>query len=447
MGQLSYGEQQSFDQQIWKKIEAAQPVISDLMLMNGARFVSACIPDRIPMASVAIHFDAGSRHEKEGEFGSLHFFEHLPPSSFRLANQGTTITQFAEQRQWGLTIGINAESLSFGFTCPDFDAGEAMKVIRDILTNPEEFYRQVFPIEKGRILNEIQLENASKGRRVHQFVSDLVMSGTGYAHPSYGYAEQVRDFSFDQVMAMGRPFLSPEHATVAISSSAEVISQAVRFFDDMSFPSAGRVTDMAKMESRPDWETLPAVSRNACHVIPAVVGQIIFNVSGEAGFRDEIVLDLLTRAYGNLLQDTLSHQHGLTYSAGSSYYRFGRVLVPHSTFNCSPEHVPEARAIATELLETFKDRLSLQMIDDEILALRNSAYLSIGENDHARMLRDMSTDPENVPSTVVDRVRVLRALKVEDLRQGVEGLMNRSDIRILLHGSEAALDAVHDSDL
>ncbi|HEY0364981.1 MAG TPA: insulinase family protein, partial [Pyrinomonadaceae bacterium] len=58
------------------RFQLPSTLIEEFTLANGLRVVLS--PDRaIPVVSIAVYYDVGSRNEKEGRTGFAHLFEHM----------------------------------------------------------------------------------------------------------------------------------------------------------------------------------------------------------------------------------------------------------------------------------------------------------------------------------------------------------------------------------
>lgn len=429
------------DAAILSRIAGNQPLITDSSLLNGARFLSACVPN-YPSASVAIHFDSGSRRELPGCEGATHFFEHLPPASFRITHEGQNLVKFAEARKWDIKIYIGQEKLTFGFVCPDYEAAESMQVLGEMLCNSEDAYRQVFPIEKGRILNEINQNQMKAGVKSYQFLTNLLFSGTGYAHPVVGTSEQVAEYEFQKIMDLGRSALSPKRATVAVSGPEGVIEQAKTFFEAMPFRGDGAAHPRFELGELPNWSKIPDVSKHTCPLFSDVEIQVL--LPGMKGFdiRESEALNIIVKDLSLQMNAVLSHETGLSYGAGMGQFHFADVGVLSAGTNVNPKNVSRALEVMGTLQRDFKSQLSEQMLHDNYVSNRNSAYLASSALNYGPTLESMAAVPERPYVTSVERLRVLRSLKVEELQAVAEKYLDPSKMRIIFHGSEQALNQI-----
>jgi predicted Zn-dependent peptidase len=423
---------------ILARIKEAEPVITDSTLSNGARFLTACTPSS-PSASIAIHFDAGSRREAPHEHGATHFFEHLPPAAFRLNGGGQDLVTFAALRAWNVGIQISQDQLSFGFNCPHFEAREAMTNICDILNTNDEVYRQVFPIERGRILNEIAQGEAQAGRRRKMYLDKLLFSDTGYGHPTIGTSEQVSGYTFEQIADLGRRVLSPQRATVAISGSSALIDEARAFFEQMPFRGTGNAVERFQLGEKPDWSKVPAVSKHSCSLFPGIQVEVL--LPGRRGFevRQGVALGVVIHQLSLELNRKLSHESGISYGAGASSSRFADTTVLSASCNVAPERVSEALKMIERALAELPEKLSERTIHEAYVCSRNLAFLGISSQNFGGVLDAMAATPQMPYFSTSENLARLGALTVTELREIAATFLDPSKSRLVLHGSDEAL--------
>lgn len=427
------------DQPILDRIRDSEPKLGEEALLNGGKLLTAEVKDPTS-SSVAVIFDAGSRREAPGEFGTLHFFEHLPPASFRLVND-TDLHHFAGARSWKFHINITNDRVMFGFTCPNYDTNEALHALRSMFQGSEERYQKVFDVEKGRILNEIDLSTKNAGSVRYNFLQQLLTSGSGYAHPIIGYKPQVAEYTFEDVVKMGRRFLTPDNATFIISGDGANITQARDVFEQLTLP--GTNLEKGAVSLKPDitFSQVPNKTVVASELFPGVdVSAVLPGMPREVSPERE-ALTAAVELLSNKVNSRISNELGLTYGAQLNhwgYQDFGFVV---TTFSTDPKNVDAATGELEALLEKLPSLVTDKYLAERYVRKRNAYYLSADHRNFGYTLESKAVDPHVPVQLASQDMALTKTLTPAMVKTAAEKYLHPGHIKYLFLGSEDALRA------
>lgn len=261
------------DKFIKELAEANSYSINRESLSGGAQLLTVDI--KTPFSFVGVIFNAGSKYEQEGQHGMLHFFEHLPPSSYahnpelqQLIKQKLGVTyelpnQFlnlARQRGWEQRIFINEDVLVCGVSAPHYDRDAAITLLSGILDAPLAAYQNSFETERSRIVNEIESSAHDFGRQVFQFIKSSCAQIEQEKHAPTGKVEEVQGHSFQQVWQLSQQHITPSNTTFLYIGEGEVPESVRNNFSTMKFFEKARNTLLTPSTSDKSPTTTPTAS-------------------------------------------------------------------------------------------------------------------------------------------------------------------------------------------
>ncbi len=188
--------------------------IEEFKLANGLRVVLS--PDRaIPVVSVAVYYDVGSRNEKEGRTGFAHLFEHMmfqgsenvpKAAHFQyIFNAGGTMngTTSTERTNYFETLPSNYLPLAFWL---ESDRMRSLKVTQENLDN-----------QRNAVQEEKRLRYDNQPY-VNAFLrmNELLFTNPANAHSTIGSMEDLDAATIDDVQEFFRIYYAPNNAVLSV---------------------------------------------------------------------------------------------------------------------------------------------------------------------------------------------------------------------------------------
>jgi zinc protease len=188
--------------------------IEQFTLANGLRIVLS--PDRtIPVVSIAVYYDVGSRNEKVGRTGFAHLFEHMmfqgsenvpKAAHFQyIFNAGGTMngTTSTERTNYFETLPSNYMPLAFWL---ESDRMRSLKVTQENLDNQRNAVQE----EKRLRYDNQPYVNA------FLLMNELIFTNPANAHSTIGSMEDLDAATIDDVREFFRIYYAPNNAVMAV---------------------------------------------------------------------------------------------------------------------------------------------------------------------------------------------------------------------------------------
>lgn len=188
--------------------------IEEFTLANGLRVVLS--PDRaIPVVSIAVYYDVGSRNEKEGRTGFAHLFEHMmfqgsenvpKAAHFQyIFNAGGTMngTTSTERTNYFETLPSNYMPLAFWL---ESDRMRSLKVTQENLDN-----------QRNAVQEEKRLRYDNQPY-VNAFLrmNELIFTNPANSHSTIGSMEDLDAATIDDVKEFFRIYYAPNNAVLTV---------------------------------------------------------------------------------------------------------------------------------------------------------------------------------------------------------------------------------------
>ena len=188
--------------------------IEQFILDNGLRVVLS--PDRaIPVVSIAVYYDVGSRNEKEGRTGFAHLFEHMmfqgsenvpKAAHFQyIFNAGGTMngTTSTERTNYFETLPSNYLPLALWL---ESDRMRSLKVTQENLDN-----------QRNAVQEEKRLRYDNQPY-VNAFLrmNELIFTNPANAHSTIGSMEDLDAATIDDVQEFFRIYYAPNNAVLTV---------------------------------------------------------------------------------------------------------------------------------------------------------------------------------------------------------------------------------------
>jgi predicted Zn-dependent peptidase len=188
--------------------------IEEITLANGLRVVLS--PDHaVPVVSIAVYYDVGSRNEKEGRTGFAHLFEHMmfqgsenvpKAAHFQyIFNAGGTMngTTSTERTNYFETLPSNYLPLAFWL---ESDRMRSLKVTQENLDN-----------QRNAVQEEKRLRYDNQPY-VNAFLrmNELIFKNPANAHSTIGSMEDLDAATIDDVQEFFRIYYAPNNAVMTV---------------------------------------------------------------------------------------------------------------------------------------------------------------------------------------------------------------------------------------
>jgi len=387
------------------------------VLPSGVRVLTEAMPGT---ASTSLGFwvGVGSRDEREGQYGSTHFLEHL-------LFKGTA-------KRSALDIAISFDSVggehnaatAKEYTCyysrvRDADVPMAVEVIGDMVTG-SVLEAAAFDVERGVILEELAMAADDPADVAGEAFFAAAFDGHALGRPIGGTPESIRAVQRDEVLAHYREHYAPNG--IVVTAAGAVDHDAFCALVEAVFQGAPTASPLARRTPQPVADkATPKLS-----VVHRPTEQVSM-LRGSQGLdlRDERrpVLSVLNAVLGGGMSSRLFQEvrerRGLAYAVSS----FAPAYLDNGAFGvyagCAPDNVPGVIEIV--------DAEFRRMVDDGITSdelrrakgqIEGALTLSLEDSD-ARMTRlgrsELGTGEFTDLATALERVDRVTTADVLDL--------------------------------
>jgi len=202
------------------KIDLADIRLHQYELSNGLRVVLNP-DDAVPVVSIAIYYDVGSRNEREGRTGFAHLFEHM-------MFQGSENVGKAEHFQFVMKAGgtmngtTSTERTNYFETLPadqlplglwlESDRMRALAVTQENLDNQREAVKE----EK-----RLRYDNQPYGQ-IFDLLMSMVYKNFANSHSTIGSMEDLDDATVEDVQEFFRIYYAPNNAVMVLSGAFDI---------------------------------------------------------------------------------------------------------------------------------------------------------------------------------------------------------------------------------
>src|SRR6188508_3746747 len=191
--------------------------IEEYRLENGLRVVLNR-DDAVPVVSIAVYYNVGSRNERDGRTGFAHLFEHMmfqgsanvpKAGHFQyIMKAGGTMngTTSSERTNYYETLPANQLPLALWL---EADRMRSLAVTQENLDNQREAVKE----EK-----RLRYDNQPYGE-VFDMISEMIYKNFANAHSTIGSMEHLDDASVEDVQEFFRIYYAPNNAVLVVSGS------------------------------------------------------------------------------------------------------------------------------------------------------------------------------------------------------------------------------------
>ncbi len=292
-------------------------VIWQSELPNGLKIL--LLPNRLPVAHVALYLNAGSRDETLAENGIAHFIEHTlfkgttHRKSFHVLNRlesvGGDLNAYTSKEETCLYAAVMQPYI-----------GRAVELFADVIFN-SVFPENELEKEKQVITDEIDSYRDNPSEQIMDDFEENLFSGHPIGRNILGTKSSVRKFKRTDVKNFIRRHYHPSRMLLAVSgnlSLPKVENLAQRFFSDTPFPAAEFLRPAFS-----DYNPFNKVIRRNHYQNHCVIGNLAYDMKHQR----RTALALLNNYFGgsamtSRLNLVVREKYGLTYNIESGYQAY-----------------------------------------------------------------------------------------------------------------------------
>ena len=395
--------------------------IKQFKLSNGLRVI-LCEDHAIPVVSVAIYYDVGSRNEKVGRTGFAHLFEHMmfqgsenvpKAAHFQyIFNAGGTMngTTSTERTNYFETLPASHLPLALWL---ESDRMRSLKITQENLDN-----------QRNAVQEEKRLRYDNQPY-VNAFLrtNELIYRNPANAHSTIGSMEDLDAATIEDVQEFFRIYYAPNNAVLTIVGdfeSAEAKDLVHEYFDDIPSQPPPPSVDTSEPE---DVAMTQEVYRDTLAPAPAfVLGWKIPPRRTPEFYAISLAADLLfegdsSRLYQKLVkgdESVVSIQGGIDERRGpSAIYIFAL-----------PKPGEEVAAIRDQIFDEIRSLRTSGPSAEEMEKLRNSLCNDVVRGRQSTMYRAQRLAEyalyDGDPSLVDSELDQYLAVKPEQIKDAIE---------------------------
>lgn len=194
--------------------------LEEYTLENGLRVVLNK-DETIPVVSIAVYYDVGSRNEREGRTGFAHLFEHMmfqgsenvpKAGHFQyVMKAGGTMNGTTSSERTNYYETLPANQLPLGLWL-ESDRMRTLAVTQENLDNQREAVKE----EK-----RLRYDNQPYGE-VFDLIGTMIYKNFANAHSTIGSMEDLDDATVEDVQEFFRVYYAPNNAVMVLSGSFDV---------------------------------------------------------------------------------------------------------------------------------------------------------------------------------------------------------------------------------
>jgi len=182
-------------------------------LNNGMKIIF--IPLDVMTISIGFFIKAGSRYENDSNSGIAHFLEHM---MFRGTMNRPSDKLLLELEKLGC---IYNAATSYEFTYYEThgnykDGLHLLDIMVDLYLNPK-FDQKDIDIEKGVVIEEINMNLDKPDRTVANELYKLVFNGSGFGRPIFGSKKNIENVTRQDLVDFRKKYYTPTNTTICIT--------------------------------------------------------------------------------------------------------------------------------------------------------------------------------------------------------------------------------------
>ncbi len=353
--------------------------VRELTLSNGLRIVSEHIPGAASVA-VGTWIGAGSRDERENEYGLAHFIEHV---TFKgTANYSMKeIMQLVEARGGSLNAFTTKEQTCYYAWVRTAYLEDAVSMTADLALRPKITEASVQK-EKGVIIEEIHGLDDEPDELVFDLFESTILAGNGLAHPVIGTEKSVASAGRTELRSFFNRYYAPNNITLIASGSHshnDLFRLAKKYFGQ----SESRTIEYQREPFLPEASKGKRIrqSREGIGQAHLIVGRTSLGMTDERLPALGLLVTLLGVGMSSRLNLRLREELALAYDTSAFHSPFAEIGAAGIYAAVTVENAKKAEAEIRKVLrglfskpitETELERTKEQVIGSLILGLEST---------------------------------------------------------------------------
>ncbi|MFI3277733.1 MAG: pitrilysin family protein [Rikenellaceae bacterium] len=283
-------------------------------LPNGMRGIHR--QTRSGVAYCALLVNAGTRDEREGEFGLAHFTEHglfkgtkrrrAYHINCRLENLGGELNAFTTKED----TTVHATTLRA-------DISKAAELIADVVFN-STFPQKEMSMERDVIYDEINSYKDSPSELIWDTFEEMLFEGSELGHNILGIKRDIKRFTGDSIRQfMERTYTCDEMVFSSIGNITpkRIVEIATRYIGGVETPRRSFVREQSKCVA-----PFNKLQNKQTHQAHCVLGGGAYSIADKRRLPLSLLVNILGGASANSrLNMVVREKYGLTYNIEASY--------------------------------------------------------------------------------------------------------------------------------
>ena len=169
--------------------------------------------DGLPLVTVSLWVNAGSRYENKGNNGIAHFFEHIV---FRRGKENKeALGKLVEAMGGEINAITSKDYVNFYFTIPAKHLSRALKLLSQNVFYPT-LNEQDIEEEKRVVIEEIVGVFSSSQQYIWNYFNYFIFSANPYGYPVVGNVEVVKKLNYKSLKKWHQKFYQPSNMYLVI---------------------------------------------------------------------------------------------------------------------------------------------------------------------------------------------------------------------------------------
>jgi zinc protease len=283
-------------------------------LKNGMKLIF--IPLNVLTISIGFFIKAGSRFENDNNNGIAHFLEHM---MFRGTNNRPSDKLLLEIENLGCSYNA---ATSYEFTYYEMhgnykDSIKLLDIMVDLYLNPL-FEQKDIDIEKGVVMEEINMNLDKPERTIGNDMYQLIFNGSGLGRTILGTKENIKNITRENLIDFRKKYYTPTNTIVCIAGKFKYNLMKQLLFDTFNkMPK----TDIYIDKQFQSHQTIPEISIKYDNTIKQTLIMFGFRSIGTTDkrtFQLDLLASILSGGSMSRLFQLLRTKMGVSYFNHSS---------------------------------------------------------------------------------------------------------------------------------
>ncbi|MFQ6070545.1 MAG: M16 family metallopeptidase [Candidatus Aminicenantales bacterium] len=307
----------------------------------------------LPLVSISVSVNLGSKDETEETNGLVHILEHIilfGGTQFRTSEE---VSQDIRRHGAYFNAHTSRDVITFDISLPSEYADFALENQKEILFNLK-ISREEVEKEKKVILEEIAQIKDDPIKYATNLVFQHVYKNHPYQYPIYGRREVIESATVDKIEKLYKTYFTPQNCSLAVVGDFKL--------DEMDAKVRRTFAEVEKRDhSLPSYEKASFLEKTVEieHKMDVNLGYLVIGMSGpDFNHPDQYGVDVLVQILGRgvapMLGYALRGRRNLAYSAHMAFYpeKYGGAIIIY--ISTDPEKLKPARSETIKFLKNSR---------------------------------------------------------------------------------------------